>query len=66
MVEYLTSIDLNDTVRTKVENELIHQSIGHIFKGIDKDKRYLYYKAYNEMPNGTTPVPTYGFVKKLN
>jgi hypothetical protein len=45
---------------------LIHQSIGHIFKGIDKDKRYLYYKAYNEMPNGTTPVPTYGFVKKLN
>ncbi len=65
MVEYITSIDLKDTVKTKVENDQIHQSIGKVFKGLDKEKKYVFYKAYNEIPNGKTPVPTYGFVKEF-
>ena len=64
MVEYLTNINLKDTVKTKIENDQIHQSIGKEFKGLDKDKKYIFYKAYNEIPNGKTPVPAYGFVKE--
>lgn len=65
MVEYLTNLDLKDTVAIKTENDKIHKNIGNVFKGIDKDKKYVFYKAYNEIPDGKTPVPTYGFVKKL-
>ena len=65
MVEYLTQIDIQDTVKTKEENDKIHQSIGQVFNGLDKDKAYLFYKAFSEMPNGQTPVSTYGFVKEL-
>lgn len=66
MVAYLTNIDLKDTISTKAENDLIHKSIGQVFNGLDKDKKLLFYKAYSEMPNGKTPVPTYGFVKEMN
>jgi hypothetical protein len=65
MIEYLTNIDLHDTTKTKAENNLIHQSIGNIFEGIDKDKKFIFYKAFNEIPNGTKEVQTYGFVKEL-
>lgn len=65
MVEYLTNIDIKDTIRTKAENDLIHKSIGQVFKGLDKDKKYVFYKAYSSMPDGKTPVPTYGFVKEI-
>ncbi|RXQ91508.1 hypothetical protein EO244_12215 [Ancylomarina salipaludis] len=65
MVEYLTKIDLKDTTLTKEENDKIHQSIGQIFKGLDKDKKYLLYKAFSKMPDGKTQVPTYGFVKEI-
>ncbi len=64
MVAYLTQVDLKDTIQTKKENDQIHRSIGEVFKGIDKDKKYVIYKAFNEIPNGITPVPTYGFVKE--
>ncbi len=66
MIEYITEIDLSDTTQTKIENDLIHDKIGEIFKGIDKDKKFIFYKAYSEMPDGVTPVSTYGFVKELN
>lgn len=65
MVEYLTNLDLKDTVATKIENNKIHKNIGNVFKGLDKDKKYIFYKAYSEIPNGKTSVPAYGFVKKL-
>ncbi|MBI9056767.1 MAG: hypothetical protein JEZ01_03240 [Labilibaculum sp.] len=65
MIEYLTDINLKDTIRTKEENQLIHNSIGEVFKGIDMNKKYILYKAFSEMPNGVIPVPTYGFVKEI-
>jgi hypothetical protein len=65
MIEYLTKIDLKDTIQTRIENDGIHKKIGKIFKGIDKDKKYIFYKAFSGMPDGKTKVPTYGFVKKL-
>jgi len=66
MVEYLTKIDLRDTLKTKLENDKIHSIIGTLFKGIDKEKKFIFYKAYNEIPKGGDPVPTYGFVKENN
>ncbi|WP_133249958.1 hypothetical protein [Marinifilum breve] len=65
MIEYLTTIDLKDTISTKLENNKLHSLIGKMFKGIDQDKDYILYKAFSQMPDGKTPVPTYGFVKKL-
>lgn len=65
MIEYLTSLDLKDTIQTKAEYEKIHSEIVKAFNGIEKDKDYIFYKAFSEMPDGKTPVPTYGFVKEL-
>jgi hypothetical protein len=64
MVEYLTKIDLTDTVRTKVENNTMHELIEDKFKGLTMNKKYVLYKAYSRMPDGKTEVPTYGFVKE--
>lgn len=65
MVEYLTNIELSDTVKTKQENEQIQATIGQIFKGLDKNKKYVFYKAFAERPNGKTPVQTYGFIQNI-
>ncbi len=65
MIEYLTKIDLKDTIQTRIENDGIHKIIGDKFKGIEKDKNYIFYKAFSRMLDGKTEVPTYGFVKKL-
>ncbi len=65
LVEYLTKLDLKDTTRTKEEYEKVHSEVIKVFNGIEREKKYIFYKAYNEIPNGKTSVPTYGFVKKL-
>lgn len=65
MIEYLTNLDLEDTLQTKAEYEKIHSEIVKAFNGIEKDKDYIFYKAFSEMPDGKTPAPTYGFVKEL-
>lgn len=65
MIEYLTTISLEYTLKTKVENEKIQKEIARIFKGIDKDKKYILYTAYNEIPKDTGYVPIYRFVQKL-
>ena len=65
MIEYLTTLDLIDTVSTKAEYENVHIEITKTFKGIEKDKDYIFYKAFSQMPDGKTQVPTYGFVKDL-
>ncbi|NBW35659.1 MAG: hypothetical protein EBR30_11715 [Cytophagia bacterium] len=65
MIEYLTNLDLEDTIKTKAEFEKVHLEIVKTFNGIEKGKKYILYKAYSEIPDGKTPVPTYGFVKEL-
>jgi hypothetical protein len=64
-VEYLTTIPMNDTLNLRKENDEIHKIIGTIYNGIDKGKKYLFYKAWSRMPDGKTKVNTYGFYKKL-
>lgn len=65
MVQYLTKLDLKDTVATSIEYEKIHTTLGLKFKGWHQDKTHLFYKAMNQIPNGKTPVKTYGFVKNM-
>ena len=38
--------------------------IGKIFPGIEKDKKYVFFQAHNEIPDGKTPVEHFGFVLK--
>ncbi|HTD98049.1 MAG TPA: hypothetical protein VK668_02140 [Mucilaginibacter sp.] len=63
-VKYLTTVPLKDTTALKVENEEIKKVIGEVFPGIDKNKKYVFFKAYNQIPNSKNAVPTYGFMLK--
>lgn len=66
VIKYYSQIDLKDTVKLKEENFLIRNEIGNIFKGIDKEKKYLLYKATNDFPDGTyRQIPIYGFVQEF-
>jgi predicted RNase H-related nuclease YkuK (DUF458 family) len=64
-VYYLSSINLKDTVSLKNENEKIKIEVGKLFKGIDKDKKVVFYFAVNEIPEGNSSVMRYGFIDKL-
>jgi len=66
MVEYFTKIDLKDTVRTKIENSAIHELIGDKFKGLNEDKKYVFYTALNGIPDGKTLVSVYRFIQENN
>lgn len=67
MVRYCTTIDLKDTVKLKTENIEIQKVINDIFKGIDKNKDYIFYHAMNEIPDGTIKKrERYGFIQRLN
>jgi hypothetical protein len=61
-VGYLSKINLKDTVALKKENDDLKKVIGKVLPGIDKGKKYVFFKAYNEIPNGKTPVESYGFI----
>ncbi len=62
---YLSSINLKDTVSLKNENEKIKIEVGKLFKGIDKDKKFVFYFAVNEIPEGNNSGIRYGFIDKL-
>ena len=63
LVNYQTSIDLKDTVNTRIENNKIHSEIENIFPGIN-DKKYTFYRAWNKIPSEQNPQNSYGFVKE--
>jgi hypothetical protein len=50
MIYYLTKINLNDTTKLKEENANIKKEIGKVMPGIDNDKNYVLYAAFNELP----------------
>ena len=64
MVNYVTSIDLADTLKTRIENDKIDDYIDDYFVGLTKNKKYVFYKAFSSMPDGKTEIPTYGFIKE--
>ena len=65
MIKYQTQIDIKDTVKLKIENDLIHKLIGEVFKGIDKNNKFIFYRAFNELPAKNKTTPYYGFGHEL-
>lgn len=65
MVYYHTNISLKDTISLKSENLKIRKEVDSIFTGIDKGKKFIYYWAFNEMPEEKKLVDRYGFVDSL-
>ena len=64
MVIYQTTIYLKDTNALKVENDEMHKKIGSIFTGMDKNNKVIYYRTYNEKPNGQNSPNYFAFIKK--
>lgn len=65
MIYYLSSISINDTVGLKKENQQIQKVIGKVLPGIDKDKKYVLYSAFNGLPGGHKVLQHYDFTEKL-
>jgi hypothetical protein len=65
MIYYLSSIKLKDTTAIKHENEAIKKVIDKTLPGIDKDKKYVLYSAFNEAPNGIKTVEHFDMTAKL-
>jgi hypothetical protein len=65
-IVYYSKIPFSDTLRLKKENEEIHEVISNIYPGIKLDKKYLFYKALNQMPDGKSEIRSWGFVKQFN
>jgi hypothetical protein len=64
-INYLSSIKLTDTIALKKENEIVKKEISNIFPGIDKDKGYIVYSIFNEMPSTTKSVDRFNINDKL-
>lgn len=64
-IYYLSHIKLKDTAAIKKENTLVQQAIGKAIPGIDKDKPYLFYSIFNQMPNSRVEVDRYEVKDRL-
>lgn len=65
LVYYKSAIKLTDTAALRKENDNIKKVIGKLIPGIDKDKKYVFYNAYNEWPRSDRSVDRYDIVDKL-
>jgi len=54
MIYYISSIKVQDTTAIKLENENIKKVINQTLPGIDQDKKYVLYSAFNKLPSGVT------------
>jgi hypothetical protein len=64
MIYYLSEINLMDTTALKIENKKVREEVGRLFTGIDQNKKFVFYWAFNKIPDGKTPVEHYGFIDK--
>ena len=65
LIYYISSIKLKNTDALKKENDEIKEVIGKLVPGIDKDKKFVYYDAFNEYPRYDQSVDRVDFVDKL-
>ena len=64
MVVYQSTINVADTNALRRENDEFQLKIGSIFKGMDKNNRFIIYRAYNQLPDGQNNPPYYGYIQK--
>jgi len=65
IINYLTKIDIADTVRLKKEYLDINEEVEELFKGITKETKYIVYRPIDEIPDGTKTVNYYSFIHEL-
>lgn len=65
IIKYVTKVDIKDTEALKREYEQIRKGIGSVFKGIDKDKDVVIYRALSGFPDGKTEIRGYGFIDDI-
>ena len=66
LIRYQSNIKLQDTAALRLENDKIQKLIGQLYQGIDKNKKYILYQAFNKVNNQIDPSNWYRFVQKLN
>ena len=65
-IAYQSHYFVKDTVALKGENDEIQSKIGIIFPGMDKIHHHILYRVYNDLPQGTSNPPYFGFIQKIN
>jgi len=65
MVYYLSDIKLTNVAALNKENEQVKKVIGKVMPGIDKDKKYILYSVFNQMPDGSKAFDHYDITDKL-
>lgn len=64
LIDYYTTTSIDDTLKLMTENDAIHAIIEKYIPGITIDKKYVFYRAFNEMPDGVTNLPYYGMIQE--
>ncbi|KAF2336652.1 hypothetical protein [Flavobacterium ginsenosidimutans] len=54
-IDYVTSINLDDTIALKTEKDKMKKEIKNLFSGIYKNKKGVFYRAFSELPDGNKP-----------
>ncbi|TSD63290.1 hypothetical protein FFF34_016965 [Inquilinus sp. KBS0705] len=65
MVSYQTKIDLKNTEALKKEKEEVKKAVYELMPGINKDRKFLVFAAYHELPSATKNVYHYDMREKL-
>lgn len=65
IIQYITKIPLKDKEGIIEENNQVKAAIAELMPGINTDKKYLMYAAFNEMPKFDRSVDRYEITEKL-
>jgi hypothetical protein len=63
-VLYTTKIDIGDTASLAKECDNVHERIGNTFPGLDKNNKYIFYRAYNKVPRDGDTTRYFGMIRK--
>ncbi|MDR3714860.1 MAG: hypothetical protein P4L51_18775 [Puia sp.] len=64
MILYISDIKISDTAALRQECDSLHQVIGHVFNGLDRNNEYIIYRVFEKMPSDTALGTNYEFVRK--
>ena len=66
MIKYTSEINIKDTLALAAENKALHEHCRTMFKGIDSEVPFIFYRAFNEMPTQDLSTPYFGFVRPVD
>lgn len=62
MVNYKSNINIKDETQLNEEYRKVREEVNKAFKGINENKKYVFYMVYNSMPKEGEVTEQYGFV----